>query len=188
MSDKQTWKEQIMRYNSKKDIIKFMLIFPPACLIVLLVFLSYIFHWEWPDWLGFIAGYAAFGGMLIGSVVGCITSLTKCRKEAGKDAIIVEGTIIGHYTNSARRKFDRLYYPLYEYSIDGKKYELVSNIGAKKRGRTVGTKVKILYDPTTGNAFCVSDMRTQSRLYLILATVGALTVALITITCVRYYS
>lgn len=187
MQENESWIERMKRYNSKKDIIKFFLLFPPICLLLILILLSYIFQWEWPDWTGFVAGYVAFGGLFIGSIIGYIASRIKCREAVGKDAIVVTGTIIAHFTNNERRRYDRLYYPVYEYVVNGQKCELVSNIATKKRGRNVGTQVKIFYNPNTGEAFCVSDMRMQGRLYLIFAAVGALAVALITNTLLRFY-
>lgn len=187
MQEYESWIERTKRYNSKKDIITFFLLFIPVCILLILTLLSYIFQWEWPDWIGFVAGYVAFGGLLVGSIIGYITSKIKCREAVGKDAIVVTGTIIAHYTNNERRRFDRLYYPVYEYMVNGKKYELVSSIATKKRGRNVGQQVRIFHNPDTSEAFCVSDMRMQGRLYLIFATVGLLAVALITNTLLRFY-
>ena len=187
MREKESWIEQTKRYNSKDDTMKFFLLFIPACVLLILILLAYIFQWEWPDWVGFVAGYAVFGGIFVGSTIGYIKSKIKYSKAVTEDAIVVTGTIIAHYSNNVTRKYKTLYYPVYEYIVNGKKYELISNIATKKRGRNVGTKVKIVYDPDTCEAFCVSDMRMQGRFYLIFSAVGILTVALVTNSLLRFY-
>ena len=168
MREKESWIEQTKRYNSKVDTMKFFLLFIPACVLLILILLAYIFQWEWPDWVGFVAGYAVFGGIIVGSTIGYIKSKIKYSKAVTEDAIVVTGTIIAHYSNNVTRKYKTLYYPVYEYIVNGKKYELISNID-------------------TCEAFCVSDMRMQGRFYLIFAAVGILTVALVTNSLLRFY-
>lgn len=174
--------EMTKRYNSKTEIVLGCAGFIFCFIIIIYFGLSAIFGWATPDWIGWALGYLAFGGVLIGGIIGYFNSKKKLKEAVGTEMEIVWGTITGYsYTKGHEigRRGGRSYYPTYEFEVDGEIYKMPSNIGTSHKRGGVGAKVKLIYNFKTGEVFCYKDMKMQGRLCLIFAAIGLLAVTLL---------
>ena len=174
--------EMTKRYNSKTEIVLGCAGFIFCFIIIIYFGLSAVFGWATPDWIGWALGYLAFGGVLIGGVIGYFNSKKKLKEAVGTETEIVWGTITGYsYTKGHEigRRGGRSYYPTYEFEVDGEIYKMPSNIGTSHKRGGVGAKVKLIYNFKTGEVFCYKDMKMQGRFCLIFAAIGLLAVTLL---------
>lgn len=129
-----------------------------------------------PDWVGCVAGYVTTLGFIIGGIIGFINTRRKLRERLTGDVETITGVICGYGRGdiSPRGKRSR-WYPVYEFYIDGERFKMPSTIAT---GKAVlpkeGTTVELIYNRTTGELFCVQDVRTEGGLYWILVGVGVI--------------
>jgi hypothetical protein len=169
--------EMTKRYNSKTEIVLGCAGFIFCFIIIIYFGLSAIFGWATPDWIGWALGYLAFGGVLIGGIIGYFNSKKKLKEAVGTDTKNIWGVISGFSSYTSGKDVgsgysSRRYYPTYEFELDGEIMKMPSTVAETHRRGKVGDKVKLVYNYKTKEIFCLRDMKIHVRLFLVLAAVG----------------
>lgn len=104
-----------------------------------------------------------------------------------QDMILLPGVQVD-YTVTESEHWDgdtlltaEVYYPVYEYVWEGERRRFQSPAGAsRKKYKTIGRKVHILFNPHTGKAVCQEDEKTMENWFLIFGVIGLILFALLT--------
>ena len=179
--EKMTFKERLLKYNSKKDLIITAVILGAVLIISLIALVGHIFKLNVSDWIGCVIGYLVTFSMFVSFLIMFISNRIKIRK-IKKNSDVIIGRIYGHIMVSKAR-----YCPYYEYYIDGKRYTLTSNIATGRPGRDVGDSVVILHNRVTGEAYCKNDLKSEGGIYLIFSAVGLLFLSLLIYATINKY-
>lgn len=84
---------------------------------------------------------------------------------------IIPGYVVDYIRKRDDDKY--LYCPIYEYEVQGVKYQQESKVSSTSTNRcTIGRKVQMVRDCETGAVFCKEDEKTGSRITLALGIVG----------------
>lgn len=170
--EKMSFKERLLKYNSKKDLIITAVILGVVLIISLIALVGHIFKLNVSDLIGYIIGYLVTVSIFVSFLIMYISNKIKMKRLI-KDADVIMGRIYGH-TRVERGR----YYPYYEYYIEGNRCTFSSNIATGRIGRDVGDSVVILHNRVTGEVFCKNDLKMEGRICLTFSAVGLLFLAL----------
>lgn len=161
-----------------KERTKVILTFIAVVGFMLAVIITFFMGIKWPDWLVYVVAYIAFGTMAFIGIAGYIKSCKNKKISKSSGVAILRGKIVDH---AVRRDDDMsdLYAPIYEYYYNGETHRLKSDVATSKKGREVGTEVKIAYRYETGEFFCVDDLKHKKGIDLVFGILGIAAVVLI---------